>query len=158
MKVDLFDFDLPPERIALRPAEPRTAARLLEVGADGLNHATIADLPDLLRPGDHLVVNDTRVIRARLRGQRGAAKVEIMLHMNLGPDRWAAFARPAKRLKPGDAVHFGDDLSAQVIEKRDAGEVVLGFNLRDADLLAAFGRIGELPLPPSGRGRGSCAA
>lgn len=154
MKVDLFDFDLPPERIALRPSEPRTAARLLEVRTDGLNHATISDLPGLLQPGDHLVVNDTRVIRARLRGQRGesgkrgAAKVEIMLHMNLGPDRWAAFARPAKRLKPGDIVLFGSDLTAEVIEKRDGGEVVLGFSLSDADLLAAFDRIGELPLPP----------
>ncbi|MDF1721675.1 MAG: tRNA preQ1(34) S-adenosylmethionine ribosyltransferase-isomerase QueA [Minwuia sp.] len=154
MKVDLFDFDLPPDRIALRPAEPRTAARLLEVRSDGLNHATIADLPGLLQPGDHLVVNDTRVIRARLRGQRGqngkrgAAKVEIMLHMNLGPDRWAAFARPAKRLRPGDHVTFDGVLTATVVEKRDGGEVVLDFNLRDAELLAAFDRVGELPLPP----------
>ncbi|MDF1730224.1 MAG: tRNA preQ1(34) S-adenosylmethionine ribosyltransferase-isomerase QueA [Minwuia sp.] len=148
MRVDLFDFDLPPERIALRPAEPRTAARLLEVKADGVAHATIADLPGLLRPGDHLVVNDTRVIRARLRGQRGQARVEIMLHMNLGPDCWAAFARPAKRLRVGDRVLFADDFSAEVLEKRDAGEVVLRFDREDADLMAAIDHVGELPLPP----------
>lgn len=148
MKVDLFDFDLPPERIALRPAEPRTAARLLEVRPDGLAHATVADLPDLLRAGDHLVVNDTRVIRARLRGTRGQARVEIMLHMNLGPDCWAAFARPAKRLRGGDQVLFGEGFTAEVQEKRDAGEVVLRFDRRDADLMAAIERAGELPLPP----------
>lgn len=147
MKVDLFDFDLPEERIALRPAEPRESARLLEVAPAGLGDHIIADLPSLLRPGDLLVVNDTKVIPARLRGRRGQAKIEATLHMRLDGQTWAAFARPAKRLRPGDTVQF-DGLTAEVAEKRDGGEVILRFDRGEADLIAALHAAGEMPLPP----------
>ena len=148
MKVDLFDFELPPERIALRPAEPRESARLLEVRENGFGHFRIADLPDLLAAGDMLVVNDTRVIPARLKGRRGEAKVEVTLHMRLDGASWAAFARPAKRLKPADRIEFADGLTAEVVEKREAGEVVLRFDRGDHDLLEALHAAGEMPLPP----------
>jgi len=147
VKVDLFDFDLPEERIALRPAEPRESARLLDVASDRLTDRTIADLPDLVRPGDVLVVNDTKVIPARLRGRRGEAKIEATLHMRLDGQTWAAFARPAKRLRPGDAVDFGG-LTAEVAEKRDGGEVILRFDRGKAELMAALHAAGEMPLPP----------
>lgn len=147
MKVDLFDFDLPEERIALRPAEPRESARLLEVASGDLSDRTIADLPGLLDPGDVLVVNDTKVIPARLRGKRGEAKIEATLHMRLDGQTWAAFARPAKRLRPGDTVEF-EGLKAEVAEKRDGGEVILRFDRGEADLMAALHAAGEMPLPP----------
>jgi len=147
VKVDLFDFDLPEERIALRPAEPRESAKLLEVAPAGLSDHTIADLPDLLGSGDVLVVNDTKVIPARLRGKRGEAKIETTLHMRLDSQTWAAFARPAKRLRPGDTVQFGG-LSAEVAEKRDGGEVILRFDRGEAELMAALHAAGEMPLPP----------
>lgn len=147
MKVDLFDFDLPEERIALRPAEPRESARLLDVAYDRLIDRTIADLPGLVRPGDVLVVNDTKVIPARLRGTRGEAKIEATLHMRLDGRTWAAFARPAKRLRPRDTVDFGG-LTAEVAEKRDGGEVILRFDRGEADLMAALHEAGEMPLPP----------
>ena len=163
MRVDLFDFDLPEERIALRPAEPREAARLLHVPATGaFGHLTIADLPSLLRPGDALVVNDTRVIPARLRGLRvrgeNAARVEIMLHRRLGPETWLAFARPAKKLVPGDRIRFGDTrestacllagLDAEVEERGEGGEVRLRFALQGPALDEAIAAHGEMPLPP----------
>src|SRR5262245_42842490 len=108
MKVADFDFDLPPALIAARPAVPRDAARLLVVGR-GLEDRSIGDLPRLLRPGDLLVVNDTRVIPARLVGRRGAARVELTLHKKEAPARWRAFARPARRLRPGDRIEFAPD-------------------------------------------------
>ncbi|ANK81382.1 MAG: tRNA preQ1(34) S-adenosylmethionine ribosyltransferase-isomerase QueA [Rhizobiales bacterium NRL2] len=148
MKVDLFDFDLPSDRIALRPAEPRESARLLEVRAAGLGHFRIADLPGLLRPGDMLVVNDTRVIPARLKGRRGEANVQATLHMRIDGCTWAAFARPAKRFRPGDRIDFGGALSAEVVERRDGGEVVLRFDRADDALLQALHAAGEMPLPP----------
>jgi S-adenosylmethionine:tRNA ribosyltransferase-isomerase len=163
VRVDLFDFDLPEERIALRPAEPREAARLLHVPATGeFGHRTVANLPDLLRPGDALVVNDTRVIPARLRGLRvrgeNAACVEIMLHRRLGPEIWLAFARPAKKLSPGDRIRFGDDrestacllasLDAEVEERGEGGEVRLRFALQGPALDEAIAAHGEMPLPP----------
>ncbi|WP_417517769.1 tRNA preQ1(34) S-adenosylmethionine ribosyltransferase-isomerase QueA [Minwuia sp.] len=148
MKVDLFDFELPEERIALRPAVPRESAKLLQVGPDRTSDHLIGDLPGLLRPGDLLVANDTKVIPARLRGLRGAVKIEATLHMRLAGDCWAAFARPGKRLKPGDTIVFADDFTARVEEKRDGGEVVLRFNRGDADLMAALHGAGEMPLPP----------
>ncbi|WP_416897504.1 MAG: tRNA preQ1(34) S-adenosylmethionine ribosyltransferase-isomerase QueA [Minwuia sp.] len=147
MKVDLFDFDLPEERIALRPAEPRESARLLDVGPGGLADRTIADLPDILEPGDLLVANDTKVIPARLKGRRGEARIEATLHMRLDGSSWAAFARPAKRLREGDTVIF-DGLTAEVAEKREAGEVVLRFDRGEAELMAALHAAGEMPLPP----------
>ncbi|MEC9347779.1 MAG: tRNA preQ1(34) S-adenosylmethionine ribosyltransferase-isomerase QueA [Pseudomonadota bacterium] len=148
MKVDLFDFDLPEELIALRPAVPRTAARLLEVRPDTLADRHVADLPDLLRSGDLLVMNDTRVIPARLHGLRGAARVDITLHMRTGLNDWRAFARPAKRLKPGDRIDFGHDLVADVVAKGEGGEVALSFVTGGRDMLAALAEAGEMPLPP----------
>ena len=152
MRVDLFDFDLPEELIALRPASPRDGARMLVVGADGrLTHAQVRDLPDYLGPGDALVLNDTKVFPARLRGVRiGRAgttpKLEIMLHKRLGPDRFLAFARPARKLEAGDKVQLGD-LAARVEARRD-GEVELRFDLSGTALDAAIAAQGEVPLPP----------
>ncbi|TDR85121.1 tRNA preQ1(34) S-adenosylmethionine ribosyltransferase-isomerase QueA [Enterovirga rhinocerotis] len=163
MRVDLFDFDLPEDRIALRPAVPREAARLLVVPPAGaLGHRTIADLPGLLRAGDALVLNDTRVIPARLRGLRirgeNAARVEIMLHRRLAPDTWLAFARPAKKLAPGDRIRFGDErestacllasLDAEVEARGEGGEVRLRFAFQGPALDEAIAAHGEMPLPP----------
>ncbi|MCJ2070371.1 tRNA preQ1(34) S-adenosylmethionine ribosyltransferase-isomerase QueA [Methylobacterium sp. J-030] len=153
MRVDLFDFDLPETSIALRPAEPRDAGRLLVVqpGA-ALSDRTVRDLPGALRAGDALVLNDTRVIPARLHGVRtrpGAAgqRTEAMLHLREGPARWRAFGRPAKRLAPGDTLRFGD-LTATVIERAEAGEIVLDFDRAGPALDAAIAAEGVLPLPP----------
>ncbi len=164
MRVDLFDFDLPDASIALRPAEPRDAARLLVVApGETLSDRAIRDLPTLLRPGDALVFNDTRVIPARLHGVRtrpGAPgqRTEVMLHMREAPDRWRAFARPAKRLAPGDDLTFGQAaegtaceatrLRASVVEKGEAGEIVLRFELAGPLLDERIAALGELPLPP----------
>jgi S-adenosylmethionine:tRNA ribosyltransferase-isomerase len=148
MKVDLFDFELPRERIAAHPARPRDAARLLHVRNEALADRTMRDLPDLLRAGDLLVVNDTKVIAARLAGKRGAAGIEVTLHKRLGPGRWAAFARPVKRLKPGDRIEFAEAFAAIVEAKHDGGEIALDFACDDATLLAALERIGAMPLPP----------
>lgn len=151
MKVDLFDFDLPRELIAQRPAEPRESARLLRIRAGGLTDHHVADLPDLLRPDDLLVVNDTRVIPSRLFGRRGEARVEVTLHKAEGLDVWAAFARPARKLRLGDrfeAEAGGRVLGAEVIERRDAGEVVLRFDLAGGELIQALEEVGRLPLPP----------
>jgi S-adenosylmethionine:tRNA ribosyltransferase-isomerase len=147
MRVDLFDYELPPELIAKHPARPRDAARLLDMTGAALADRTIRDLPGLLRAGDLLVVNDTRVIPSRLDGKRGEARIEATLHKRLGPGRWAAFARPAKRLRPGDTVDFAEGLAAEVIS-RDGGEVVLDFSLDDDALLARLSTVGRMPLPP----------
>lgn len=145
MKLSDFDFDLPKERIALRPARPRDAARLLEVRPEGLADRTVRDLPALLAPGDLMVFNDTRVIPARLSGTRGAAKVEATLHMRLDPLTWAAFARPAKKFRLNDVIDFSG-LAATVIARREGGEVVLRFDALDLD--AALSEHGVMPLPP----------
>jgi S-adenosylmethionine:tRNA ribosyltransferase-isomerase len=163
MRVDLFDFDLPEDRIALRPAVPRDAARMLVVrpGAT-FEDRIVRDLPDLLRPGDVLVLNDTRVIPSRLYGLRvreeTAARVEIMLHKREGAESWLAFARPAKKLLVGDRIRFGEEsegmacelarLDAEVEEKREGGEVILRFAFTGPALDEAIARLGELPLPP----------
>ncbi len=147
MKVDAFDFDLPAEFIAQRPAVPRDSARLLEIG-DGLHDRVIADLPGLLRPGDVLVVNDTRVIPARLAGRRGQARVEVTLHQHDGGDRWRAFARPARKLRPGDRIDFADGFSAEVAAKGKGGEVTLDLHANGCDLRTALDRHGHVPLPP----------
>ncbi len=152
MRVDDFDFELPPERIAQRPASPRDSARLLHVHADGLGDHGIRDLPNLLRRGDLLVFNDTRVIPARLSGKRGTASVSITLHLREAADTWRAFARPAKRLTRGDRIDFIGGLSAEAMEKADGGEVVLRFDRGGAELMAALERDGALPLPPYIRG------
>ncbi|WP_188577995.1 tRNA preQ1(34) S-adenosylmethionine ribosyltransferase-isomerase QueA [Azorhizobium oxalatiphilum] len=159
MRVDAFDFDLPPERIALRPAEPRESARLLRVRpghTPELADLTIADLPSLLRAGDAIVVNDTKVIPARLDGTRtreggSTVAIEATLIRRLGPDSWAAFARPAKRLAPGETVVFAGGagtLEARVLAKTESGEVHFGFALSSAELDAAIDAIGHMPLPP----------
>jgi S-adenosylmethionine:tRNA ribosyltransferase-isomerase len=147
MRVDLFDFDLPLSLIADRPAVPRDAARLLEV-ADTLRNRIVRELPTLLRPGDLLVFNDTRVIPARLFGKRGAAGIEVTLHKCVAADRWRAFARPARKLKRGDGIAFDDGLSATVADKGDGGEVELAFDRGGAELMAALTEVGRVPLPP----------
>jgi len=148
MKVDDFDFDLPRDFIAERPAQPRDSARMLHLGAGPLADLGVRDLPGLLRAGDVMVFNDTSVIPARLVGKRGEAGIEVTLHQRTLPDTWKVFARPAKKLRPGDCVHFASDLSAQVVEKGEAGEVTLRFNQTGEALLAAIERHGRMPLPP----------
>lgn len=159
MRVDDFDFELPDDSIALRPAEPRDAARLLVVRpGEALADHVVRDLPDLLAPGDVLVLNDTKVIPARLHARRtragATAGVEILLHKREGVARWRAFARPAKKLLPGDTLVFGDadtafgTAEAMVVEKGEGGEVLLDFRLSGPDLDEAIARIGEMPLPP----------
>ena len=152
MRVDLFDFELPPERIAQRPGEPRDAARLLHVKPDSLADHGIRDLPDLLRPGDLLVFNDTRVIPARLAGRRGEARVSVTLHQVVSDDTWRAFAKPAKRLRHGDTVVFAPEFSAHVIERGSLGDVVLRFDRGGEALMAALKIYGAMPLPPYIRG------
>ncbi|MGQ9369891.1 tRNA preQ1(34) S-adenosylmethionine ribosyltransferase-isomerase QueA [Azospirillum sp. ST 5-10] len=147
MKTADFDFHLPPERIADHPVRPRDAARLLDVG-EALHDRIVRDLPDLLRPGDVMVYNDTRVIPARLHGQRGAVRVEALLHKREGDDAWAAFARPGKRLRVGDAIAFAEDFTATVEEKREGGEVRLRFNVGGAALFERLHAHGAVPLPP----------
>ncbi len=152
MKVSEFDFDLPPERIAQRPALPRDSARLLRVHPEGLADMGIGDLPSLLEPGDICVFNDTRVIPARLKGKRGEAGIEITLHKqeteSRGHARWLVFARPAKKLKVGDGVSFNRGLEAEVEAKGEGGEVMLAFNQAPAQLLETLEAIGAMPLPP----------
>jgi S-adenosylmethionine:tRNA ribosyltransferase-isomerase len=146
MRVAAFDFDLPPELIADHPARPRDAARMLAVG-DRLQDLTVRDLPRLLSPGDLVVVNDTRVIPARLFARRGEARIELLLHKRLGSGRWLAFARPAKKLKAGDRLAI-EDAAVTVAEKRQGGEVVLDFGAGDAATMALLARHGHVPLPP----------
>lgn len=163
MRVDLFDFDLPAESIALRPARPRDAAQMLVVRPTseiGLTDVGVRDLPSLLEPGDALVFNDTKVIPAQLEGIRtrgdAVAGISATLHLKSGPDRWWAFARPAKKLVQGDRVCFGTQrttcfagtLDATVVEKGDAGEVLLAFDLGGPDLEDAIASVGHIPLPP----------
>ncbi|RXF74964.1 tRNA preQ1(34) S-adenosylmethionine ribosyltransferase-isomerase QueA [Hansschlegelia zhihuaiae] len=165
MDVSLFDFELPEELIALRPAVPRDAARLLVVRPGGepeLEDRVVCDLPELLAPGDALVVNATRVIPARLYGlrRRGetAARTEILLHRRLDAARWLAFARPAKKLAPGDRLSFGETsegmacllgrLDATVESRGEGGEVTLAFDLAGPDLDLAIAASGDIPLPP----------
>jgi len=154
MRVDAFDFDLPEELIALRPVSPRDSARMLVVHASGkLEHAHVRDLPNYLRSGDALVLNDTKVFPARLHGRRigrGATepKIEAMLHKRIAPDRFLAFARPARKLAAGDSVLLGTALEARVLSVGEAGEIELGFALEGARLDAAIAAEGETPLPP----------
>jgi S-adenosylmethionine:tRNA ribosyltransferase-isomerase len=152
MRVDAFDFELPPERIAQRPVDPRDSARLLRVTQDTLADVHVRDLPDLLTPGDLLVFNDTRVVPARLIGRRGDATVSITLHLALSLDTWAVFAKPGKRLRVGDRVSFAEDFSAEVLEKRPTGDIVLRFDRGGAALIAALHDHGTIPLPPYIRG------
>ncbi len=147
MRVDEFDFHLPARAIAHRPVTPRDAARLLAVGEDPADR-TARDLPGLLRPGDVMVFNDTRVIPARLEGRRGAARIEATLHKQVAPGRWRAFARPGKRLKAGQRVDFAAGLWAEVEAKGENGEITLAFDREGPALMAALEAHGAMPLPP----------
>src|ERR1700690_1757596 len=161
MRTDLFDFELPADSIALRPANPRDSARMLivEPGA-GLRDQSIADLPLLLEPGDHLVVNDTRVISAQLRGRRigrdTEPKIEATLIKRLDGSRWQALVRPAKKLSRGDVGRFGNEgrgcllghLDAQVEHKGSDGEITLSFSFHGPALDQAIADLGSPPLPP----------
>jgi S-adenosylmethionine:tRNA ribosyltransferase-isomerase len=151
MRVADFDFELPPERIALRPASPRESAKLLVVG-EGLADLTVADLPGQLRSGDVLVFNNTKVIPAALSGHRigrlgTTPKIEALLHMRIDGARWKAFVKPAKKLLAGDQIQFGE-LKAVVEEKGDEGEVTLRFAVSGAALDEALAQTGRMPLPP----------
>lgn len=164
MKTDLFEFDLPPDRIALRPASPRDAARLLVVKPGAipeLDDRGVGDLPDLLRAGDCLVVNDSKVIAARLKGRRigrGSTEpaIEATLHKRLDGSHWVAFVKPAKKLDVGDTVRFGTEgkvcflgeLDAQVSHKDEGGEITLSFSFYGPVLDQAISERGEMPLPP----------
>ncbi|MFL6856673.1 MAG: tRNA preQ1(34) S-adenosylmethionine ribosyltransferase-isomerase QueA [Allosphingosinicella sp.] len=147
MRVDAFDFELPPERIALRPARPRDAARLLVVRPDGLEDRLVSALPALLRAGDVLVFNDTRVIPAQLEGRRGEASVGATLHKREGLREWRAFVRNAKRLREGDRIDFGSGVTALAGGKAADGSVLLSFE-GDEPVELLLARAGRMPLPP----------
>ena len=147
MRVADFDFALPDAAIALRPAVPRDSARLLRVSAGGLVDHIVRDLPALLRAGDVLVFNDTRVIAAQLSGLRGDARIDVTLHLRLGAVEWLAFVRNARRLKVGDRIDFGAGLHGIVVEKRPEGEIHWRFE-SDDPLEVALERAGQMPLPP----------
>ncbi|GGE75423.1 tRNA preQ1(34) S-adenosylmethionine ribosyltransferase-isomerase QueA [Sphingomonas prati] len=147
MRTDQFDFPLPQERIALRPAVPRDAARLLVVRPEGLADRIVSELPDCLQPGDLLVFNDTRVLPAQLEGQRGDARIGATLHKREGLRSWHAFVRNAKRVRTGDRIDFGADVFATAGEKTDDGSILLTFEGDDpVELLLE--RAGRMPLPP----------
>lgn len=149
MRLDDFAFDLPRELIADRPCEPREAGRLLHIPAAGeFADCRIADLPALLRPGDLLVCNDTKVIPARLVGRRGAATVEVTLYRDLGGGAWRAFAKGARRLRIRDRLVFAADFAATVTAKHPEGDVTLVFDLEAAAFRAALARHGTMPMPP----------
>jgi S-adenosylmethionine:tRNA ribosyltransferase-isomerase len=148
MRVDLFDFELPPENIALRPARPRDSARLLNVGRDGpLVDLIVRDLPSLLNAGDVLVFNDTRVIPAQLEGQRGEARIGATLHKRIDLRRWQAFIRNAKRLRDGDVIEFGAGVSAMAEQRHADGSWTLFFP-GDEPVEVLLERAGRMPLPP----------
>jgi S-adenosylmethionine:tRNA ribosyltransferase-isomerase len=161
LRVSDFDFELPPERIALRPARPRDAAKLLIVRPDRVDDRTMRDLPELLEPGDVLVFNNTKVIPAALAGRRtgrGSAepRIEVLLHACLDEHRWKAFAKPGKKLSVGDRIRFGAEgrvcllgtLDATVEEKGEGGEIRLAFDFHGAILDEAIEALGDMPLPP----------
>ncbi|MSP43983.1 MAG: tRNA preQ1(34) S-adenosylmethionine ribosyltransferase-isomerase QueA [Alphaproteobacteria bacterium] len=153
MRVNLFDFELPEQLIALRPAVPRDAARCLIVHEDGLQDRGMSDLPTLLGPGDLLVFNDTRVIPAALKGtrtRRDGQKVflHLNLHQRLADNVWRAFIRPLRRVQPGDEVIFGEDFSATVLHLEPGEDATLQFNVSGTQFEEAILRFGAMPLPP----------
>lgn len=161
MRTDLFDFNLPPENIALRPASPRDAARLLVVQPGiGVQDQIVSDLPQWLKPGDQLVVNDTKVISAQLAGRRigreTEPKIDATLIKRIDGSRWQALVRPAKKLTEGDTVRFGNEgrvcllghLDAVVEHKGDAGEIIFAFSFHGPVLDQAIAELGAPPLPP----------
>ncbi len=149
MHIDDFDFDLPSERIALHPCEPRDAARLLVIpSCGGFEDRHILELPMLLRPGDLVIFNDTKVIPARLTGRRGEAVVEVTLYRDLGGGSWRVFAKGARRLRVGDRLVFAEGLAATIAEKHPEGDVTLGFDVEGSAFREALTRHGTMPLPP----------
>jgi S-adenosylmethionine:tRNA ribosyltransferase-isomerase len=160
MRTELFDFELPPDRIALRPVSPRDAARLLVVRpGQAFEDCLVRDLPDVLRPGDRLVLNDTKVIPARLNGRllKGAEpRIEATLHRRIDGSRWRAFLKPARKAAAGDLIRFGDEgkvcflgqLDATVEQKGEGGEAVLAFAFHGPVLDEAIAERGDMPLPP----------
>src|SRR5437763_4834243 len=161
MRTDLFDFELPAANVALRPASPRDSARMLVVQPDGvLRDRIVSELPQWLEPGDQLVVNDTKVISAQLKGRRigrgTEPKIEATLIKRLDGSRWQALVKPAKKLSMGDVVRFGNEgkvcllghLDAQVEHKGDDGEVTLSFSFHGPALDQAIADLGSPPLPP----------
>ncbi|HEY0628967.1 MAG TPA: tRNA preQ1(34) S-adenosylmethionine ribosyltransferase-isomerase QueA [Sphingomicrobium sp.] len=147
MRVDLFDFDLPPDRIALRPARPRDAARMLLVEGDQMSDRNVLDLPGILRPGDVLVFNDTRVIPAQLEGRRGEARIGATLHKREGVREWWAFVRNAKRVRDGDVIEFDEGVKASAVERDADGAILLHFH-GDEPVELLLERAGQMPLPP----------
>ncbi len=153
MKLSDFDFDLPEALIATRPVRPRRASRLLVATRTQMHDSTVADLPDWLRPGDRLVLNDTRVIPARLRGRRlladgtEGAKIEATLLEPAGAGDWWALVKPLRKWREGEEVRFSPELSARLLDKAE-GQARIGFNLSGDDFQAALARAGEMPLPP----------
>jgi S-adenosylmethionine:tRNA ribosyltransferase-isomerase len=147
MRVDLFDFELPPERIALRPVSPRNSARMLLVDGSALTDKIVTDLPDCLNPGDCLVFNDTRVIPAQLEGKRGEARIGATLHKREGPRDWRAFIRNAKRVRDGDHIDFGNGVGAVARDRGEDGSFLLSFG-GDDPVEILLERAGTMPLPP----------
>jgi len=159
MRLSDFDFNLPADRIALHPAAPRDAARLLHVHESGISDKVVRDLPDLLREGDLLVMNDTKVIPAQLEGRRGQARIEVTLLEQVASDKaedatggntvnWWAFARPGKKLRLGDCVAFAPGFSAIVREKAPDGQIRLDFGTDERQFRAGLAQHGWMPLPP----------
>ena len=147
MRLSDFDFELPAERIALRPARPRDSARLMVVSGSAISDRSVRDLPEMLEPGDVLVFNDTKVIPAQLEGYRGEASIGATLHKREGPREWQAFLRNAKRVRPGDTIEFGEHVAASLVEKHDDGSGLLHFHgTEPVELLLE--RAGRMPLPP----------
>lgn len=147
-KLSDFDFELPAEAIAQKPADPRESARLLYPQGDSFTDHLIADLPDLLRAGDLLVVNNTRVIPAQLTGRKREGRIRFTLHKREASDSWQAFAKPAKKCTPGTMIAFEEGLSAEVTEKLEDGAVNLRFNRSGTALDVAIEAVGAMPLPP----------
>jgi len=152
LRVDLFDFDLPTDRIALRPARPRDSARLLRVEGRVISDHGVHDLPYLLRRGDCLVFNDTKVLPAQLEGRRGEARIGATLHKRQGPRAWRAFIRNAKRLREGDRVDFGVNVAAVASVRLEDGSFLLTFE-GDEPVELLLERAGRIPLPPYIAGR-----
>ncbi len=155
MKLSDFDFDLPDDRIALRPAVPRSSARLLVADRGTINDAHVHDLPDWLRPEDRLVLNDTQVIPARLTGQRRrsgaqgdtAARIELTLLEPRADGCWTGLIKPLKKIRPGETIHFTDALSAELVGVEE-GQGIVRFNLAGDDFDSALEEAGQMPLPP----------
>ena len=147
MDVNLFDYELPPDFIAQTPINPRDAARLLDLTNGGLKDRFIQELPFILKPGDLLVANNTRVIPTKLQGKCASKRITVNLHKKVSPSIWFAFARPAKRVTEGDLIMFDDSVIAKVLE-RNHGELLLEFQLSDQDIMGFLEQRGSMPLPP----------